>query len=121
LVDEVLRAESDFAGMDFATRDRYRHAVEELARGSGHAELEVARRAVLAAKRAGPAGDGATRREQDPGYYLIARGRRAFEKDLGSRPPIKAWVPRAYGATGILGYLGTIVLVQALALVASWW
>ena len=29
--------------MDFATRDRYRHAVEELARGSGLTEVEVAR------------------------------------------------------------------------------
>jgi cyclic beta-1,2-glucan synthetase len=126
LVDDVLRAESDFAGMDFVTRDCYRHAIEKLARGSGHAELEVARRAVLAAKRARPAsrsaGDGTTtRREQDPGYYLIARGRRAFEKDLGFRPPRKEWVARAYGAAGILGYLGTIALVTALALVASWW
>src|SRR5208282_3285633 len=33
-VDAVLRAASDFATMDFATRDRYRHAIEELARGS---------------------------------------------------------------------------------------
>ncbi len=35
LVDSLLRAESDFAAMDFATRDLYRRAVEEIARGSG--------------------------------------------------------------------------------------
>ena len=46
LVDEVLGARSSFADMDFATRDRYRHAVEELARGSGRTEVEVAREAV---------------------------------------------------------------------------
>ncbi len=124
LVDEVLRAESDFAAMDFVTRDRYRHAIEDLARGSGHAELEVARRAVLAAKRAraasGSGGDGTTHREQDPGYYLIARGRRAFEKDLGFRLPMKEWMARVYRATGILGYLGTIALITALVLAASW-
>ena len=34
-----------FGEMDFATRDRYRHAVEELARGSGCTEIEVARQA----------------------------------------------------------------------------
>ena len=34
-VDAVLRADSDFGAMDFATRDRYRHAIEKLARGSG--------------------------------------------------------------------------------------
>ena len=42
-VDAVLRAGSDFAAMDFPTRDRYRHAIEELARGSGHTEIKVAR------------------------------------------------------------------------------
>ena len=52
LVDAALRADSDFAEMDFPTRDRYRHAIEELARGSGQPELEVARRAIAAAKRA---------------------------------------------------------------------
>ena len=36
LVDAALRADSDFAAMDFPTRDRYRHAIEELARGSGN-------------------------------------------------------------------------------------
>jgi cyclic beta-1,2-glucan synthetase len=33
-VDEVLRAHPGFAAMDFTTRDRYRHALEELALGS---------------------------------------------------------------------------------------
>jgi cyclic beta-1,2-glucan synthetase len=32
LVDEALRAGSDFTGMDFPTRNRYRRAIEELAR-----------------------------------------------------------------------------------------
>src|ERR1700674_1039929 len=52
LVDAVLRDDSDFAEMDFATRDRYRHAIEELARGSAHTELDIARSAIAAAKRA---------------------------------------------------------------------
>ncbi|MFZ1061690.1 MAG: glycosyl transferase, partial [Candidatus Rokuibacteriota bacterium] len=43
LVDEVLQAGPNYAAMDFATRDSYRHAVEELARGSGRPELEVGR------------------------------------------------------------------------------
>src|SRR3970282_2741801 len=33
LVDEVLRSRDAFGSMDFATRDRYRHAIEALARG----------------------------------------------------------------------------------------
>ena len=50
LVDAVLWADTGFAAMDFATRDRYRHAIEELSRGSEHSELEVARRAVFKRK-----------------------------------------------------------------------
>ena len=119
-VDAVLRADSDFAAMDFPTRDSYRHAIEELARGSGHTEIEVARLAIAAAKHAAPEGpnrDGATaRREQDPGYYLISRGRRALEKELGFRAPFRDWIVRVSAAAGILGYLGTIAAVSAIIL-----
>jgi len=49
LVDAELRAGSLFAEMDFPTRDRDRHAIEDLARGSRRTELDVARRAMAAA------------------------------------------------------------------------
>ena len=48
LVDEALAAHPLFREMDFATRDRYRHAVEKLARATDREELEVARAAVAA-------------------------------------------------------------------------
>jgi cyclic beta-1,2-glucan synthetase len=119
-VDAVLRANSDFAAMDFPTRDRYRHAIEELARGSGHTEIKVARRAIAAAKRAAPEApnrDGATaRRERDPGYYLISRGRREVETELGFRAPFRDWFVRASTAAGMVGYLGTIAAVSAIIL-----
>ncbi len=52
LVDETLRSDGMFAAMDFTTRDRYRHAVEVLARSSGRSEVEVAVGAVQAAEAA---------------------------------------------------------------------
>ena len=119
LVDAELRAGSDFAAMDFPTRDRYRHAIEALARGSGHSELDIAARVLRAAARTrddSRSGDNTTRREQDPGYYLIARGRPAFEKEIGFRPPMRDWPRRAYAAAGVLGYLGTIAIGTALIL-----
>ena len=120
MVDAVLRVESDFAAMDFATRDRYRHAIEKLARGSAHTEIEVAQHAIAAAKRAAPEGpnrDGATaRRERDPGYYLISRGLHGLEKELGFRAPIRDWIARANAAAGIIGYLATIAVVGAVIL-----
>jgi cyclic beta-1,2-glucan synthetase len=81
LVDQVLRAGSNFADMDFATRDYYRHAIEDLSRGSKYAEIEVAERAVHRAKRARSEsinGQPPDDRRSDPGYYLISRGRWAF-------------------------------------------
>src|SRR3546814_12554045 len=78
LVDPVLAKGCDFAEMDFATRNLYRTAVEQLARGSGVDELEVANRAVQAAAAA------TERRRKDPGYYLTAEGRpRSEERRVG--------------------------------------
>ncbi len=123
VVDAILRADSDFAAMDFATRDSYRHAIEKLARGSAHSEIEVAEHAVAAVKRAAPEGmsrDAVTAlRERDPGYYLVSRGRHAFEKELGFRAPIRDWIERANAAAGIAGYVGTIAAVSAIILIAS--
>ncbi len=122
LVDELLRADSNFADLDFPTRDLYRRAIEELARGSTRSELEVARSALLAAGRArdGREGDGdtATARQEDPGYYLIAQGRQGFERTLGFRVPMKQWLVRANAAVGISGYLGMIAIITA-AIVAA--
>ncbi|MEO5973607.1 MAG: glycosyl transferase, partial [Ilumatobacteraceae bacterium] len=90
LVDSVLSARSSFGEMDFATRDRYRHAVEELARGSGLTEIEVATRAAQMAESASSSESdepSSVARLSDPGYYLIADGRHAFERDLNVRVP----------------------------------
>jgi len=116
LVDEVLRAGTTYRAMDFVTRDRYRHAIEELARGSGRSELDVAREAVLHATRAASGDDPHDARRDDPGYYLIAKGRRALELALGFRAPVTRRLFRAYVASATPGYLGTIVILSGLIL-----
>ena len=52
LVDRVLDETGSFHDMDFPTRNLYRSAIEELARGANCTELDVARAAVLAANQA---------------------------------------------------------------------
>ncbi|HSQ00488.1 MAG TPA: glycosyl transferase, partial [Candidatus Dormibacteraeota bacterium] len=113
LVDAALRTRSDFAAMDFPTRDRYRHAIEALARGSGLTELDVVGRALQATAGDPPRDDAAADRARDPGYYLIAAGRRRFESELGFRPPMRERLVRAYTAAGILGYLGILTIITA--------
>ena len=106
----LLAKGCDFANMDFATRNFYRTAVEQLARGSGLDELEVANRAVQAAAAA------TRRRRKDPGYHLIAEGRPEFEAALGFRPSFSTVASRAYRALGVGGYAGAGALVALLLL-----
>ena len=112
LVDDVLRAGSGFARMDFPTRNLYRSAIEELARGSRLTELEVTRKALQAASKQGEN----DQRKRDPGYYLIAGGRPAFEKDIAFRARPSCWVARFNAKIGICGYIYSVFIGAALVL-----
>jgi cyclic beta-1,2-glucan synthetase len=119
VVDAALRGASDFGAMDFPTRDLYRRAIEELARESGHSEVSVAQSAIAAGRGAKDRcadQDPARRRESDPGYYLIARGRRAFEKELGCRVPLKTQFLRLNSNLGVMSYVWMIAAVTAMVL-----
>ncbi|HZN02627.1 MAG TPA: glycosyl transferase, partial [Candidatus Polarisedimenticolia bacterium] len=122
LVDEVLRTAPGFAAMDFPTRDRYRARIELLSRGSSRSEMDVAREAVRVARDAGrepgprTLADVPERAEEDPGHSILAGGRRAFERRLGFRVPLRIRLRRAYRAHPIAGYLGAIVALTALLL-----
>ena len=118
-VDAELGARSAFADMDFTTRNRYRDAIEEMARGSGRTEIEVASAAVQMAEAAPPVGAGArpqSPRHRDPGYYLVAEGRTALETALGVRLRLGERLRRAFVNAAGIGYLSTIALVTAAVL-----
>jgi cyclic beta-1,2-glucan synthetase len=123
-VDEILRNDTHFADMDFSTRDDYRHAIESLARGSRHSEIEVARRVVrrvqqeVSDPREGLSNSDklCAERQTEPGYHLISRGRPAFERELGFHVSWKRWLLRLYIQTAVPGYLATIAVVTAMIL-----
>ncbi len=119
LVDEVFKAGSRFEQMDFPTRNLYRSAVEELARGCALTESEVAHAAVVAAARARSAPpEVSDDRQGDPGYYLIAGGRADFETNIAFRAPARAWLGRFSRTLGIGGYVGAGLIV-AISLLAA--
>ncbi|MCB4770469.1 glycosyl transferase [Ancylobacter sp. Lp-2] len=123
LVDDRLRAGSAFASMDFPTRNLYRSAIEQLARGSELSELDIAKRALeVAALAASPAQKHADADPiEDPGYHLIAEGRRAFEQAIHFRPPPRLRLSRVSIRLGIGGYVGAILAVTlSLIGVALW-
>jgi cyclic beta-1,2-glucan synthetase len=112
-VDEILRNGDRFTSMDFATRNLYRSAIEELARGSALDENEIARAAIEAAR----AGSAHSERRADPGYHLVAGGRLAFEVSIGYHAPL-TWRPRRLiMRLGASAYIGAITVV-ALAILA---
>ena len=121
LVDEVLRGSPGFATFDFATRDDYRAQIEVLSRGSGRSEIEVARESIRLAENAtredAPAlATFSKRAEEDPGYYLLSRGRKDFEKHLGYRIPLRKRLSRFHRAHATTGYLGSVAFLTALLL-----
>src|SRR3990167_1477881 len=122
LVDERLGAGSTFASMDFPTRNLYRSAIEQLARGSSATELEVAGLALAAAQHAEQSRQGEqAERVGDPGYHLIAEGRRALEQAIGFKPPVRLRFSRLKIRLGIGGYVGSILLLAAALLALALW
>jgi cyclic beta-1,2-glucan synthetase len=114
-VDEVLRAGGTFGEMDFATRNLYRTAIEQMARGTGLAETEIARRALAVAAAAPQSAEG-DRRNRDTGHYLLGGGRAAFEQSIGFRAAGLA-LRRRFTRSGIAGYVGSIAAMASVVLV----
>ncbi len=119
LVDACLRRSSEFARMDYPTRDRYRHAVEELAKNTNLSEVETAQRVVDHARCAGAADDDP--RMGDPGYWLIGAGRAAFERQIGYRPSLRQRFLRIYVGHATASYLGSLALLTTLFLGLLLW
>ena len=124
-VDKILRGDSRYAEMDFATRDTYRHAIEDLSRGTGLSEIDVTARVVDRARLAGVEPHASEQPERDrhtdPGYYLISQGRRAFEHELGYRVSWKRRLLRWYVRAPALGYLGSLAVLTAIVLAFPLW
>jgi cyclic beta-1,2-glucan synthetase len=123
LVDERLRAASAFAAMDFPTRNLYRSAIEQLAQGSSSSELDIAEHALHASREAEAEAVNAVEAERvgDPGYHLIAEGRRALERTIGFRPPFRLRISRFNIRLGIGGYVSAILFLATGLLVLALW
>jgi cellobiose phosphorylase len=116
VVEAALRGDPAdvYRTMDFPTRDRYRHAVEFVARHSPRTEAEVARAAVALAVAAGQR-SGAADRTAHVGYYLIDAGRARLAQTAGVRWPRRSVVARLVARYPLTYYVSGIALGAALA------
>jgi cyclic beta-1,2-glucan synthetase len=113
-VEAILRTDPAgiYARMDFATRDQYRHVVEEMARRSRFTEREVA----AAARDMASAGtDPLT---QHIGYYLKDQGRELLEAQIGCHPRLSERARRWTRSHAEGVYLSSVSLITAGVVIA---
>ena len=110
-VDKLLRENTDFAALDFQSRDTYRRAIENLAKRSGKEETDVARAALNFARE----------RNEDIGCVLAGDEQESFEKELGYNPPFTLKLYRAYRRSGWLGMVVPVALLSLALIAAAAW
>ena len=101
VVERTLREDRVYGAMDFATRDRYRHVVEKIAKAGPLSEVEVAREAMRLAHAAAA----------HVGFYLIDKGRPELERAAQARVSLLDAARRTSRRMALPLYLGAIALV----------
>ncbi len=112
VVERALRADTVYPAMDFATRDRYRHVVEQIARRGKVTELAIAERAIALAA------EGPSPRARHVGYFLIDRGRRTLELAACQRTHARALARPPGAPLRLLAYVGAIAGVTGALVLA---
>ncbi|KXS30730.1 MAG: Uncharacterized protein AWT59_3143 [Candidatus Gallionella acididurans] len=115
VVEQTLRENPAgmHANQTFVTRDRYRHVIEDVARGSSQSEIVVARAAIDLAQRAADQ-LGRNERSAHVGYYLIDRGRPLLEQAVGCRLTRRVRFRRMSRNFRLPIYLSPILLITTL-------
>ena len=127
LIEGILQRDPQgtYGRMVFASRDRYRHAVEELADRTGEAQVRVALRAIESARQVAERA-GAEECAAHVGYHLIGRGRRGLERDVAHRAPVPQRLRQLLFQHATALYLGSTVLLTgvgvaiALGIAGGW-
>jgi cyclic beta-1,2-glucan synthetase len=109
LLDAELREATDFAALDFQSRDQLRTAIETLARHSGKSEHQVAVEAIDLAKSAALENDP----KSNVAYFLIGARRTELEARIGYRPTFGDSLFKLFHR---LGWIGIMLPVLALTM-----
>ncbi len=112
-VERILMADTAFGGMDFSTRDYYRHKVEMLAKKSLLSEGQVATIAIELAKE-GALAQGVDDRIAHVGFYLIDKGLSRLEDAARVKGSFVDYTSRIVSGMPLLFYLGPTLLLTAI-------
>ena len=126
-VEQVLRQDpaGAYPRMNFATRDRYRHVVESIAKSSRLPEKEVAAKALEEAmKCSGQTAQGTkeeiTGRYCHIGYYLVDKGRKQTEQALNVHYSPMRRLARFFKRFSLTVYLFSIFLLTLVPAAGMW-
>jgi len=119
-VERVLRCDpaDAYAAMDFPSRDRYRHALEQLCKRSRANEIATAR-SIVERCAATLAADASDEVRGHVGYWLISEGRYELEREVGYRPRGRELVfrgPLRFRSTFYWGLMAAFTAVVAAGL-----
>jgi cyclic beta-1,2-glucan synthetase len=116
LVEQILREDKDgvFSRMEFATRDSYRHVVEQVAKDTSLSEVDVARQAIELAQ-ASALRKGSADRSAHVGYYLIDKGLPELERVVAAKHGALEALKLISFRFPLFLYLGTIGLITLIA------
>ena len=121
IVEQTLQLDPAgvYEKMDFASRDRYRHVIEAIARRSQYSEHEVAVRAIQLAQVEASDDDGGTNnRTSHVGYFLLDRGRPALERLVNMRLTLGVLIDKSRRHFPLVLYLAFITLVTSAVITA---
>lgn len=109
LVNEALNVNPIFTAIDSATQDQYLHALEELAKGSRHSEIDIAKKLItIIDEYQNHRNHIIEERKTDPGYYLISHGRRTLERKLEFKPSLHRRLKDFYTTHAKIAYSSSI-------------
>lgn len=113
-VETILRTDSAgiYPLMNFATRDRYRHVIEKLAKVCALSEAEVARKAIHLSENA--AEGSVLEQKAHVGYYLIGDGFAQFSRAVKKRKDTFVWTRIRFLQFSSFAYVGGIVSLTVL-------
>lgn len=112
VVEHVLRTDPTgvYPRMDFASRDHYRHEIEQIAKESPLTEVDVARQAIELTKNAFDNPD-SDERAKHVGFYLVDKGRPELENAVRMKKTrLEKWMESKV-CSPVFAYLGAFVIL----------
>ncbi|MDI7863164.1 protein ndvB [Rhizobiaceae bacterium n13] len=119
-VDRLLWDKTDYGDLDSGSRNKYRKAIEKLARRSSRTELEVAQIAIDLTEEVKKSPEDQPH-EPNVGGFIVGARRDMLEDAISYRPTIAQYIVRGVRRLNWLAIAGSVLFLTVLAMVIVGW